>query len=62
MMIPKFGIRVAFLVGAIQGMMGRELEHFTTEWTGKMKISIVHTFHETARRFANGLATNSNEE
>jgi hypothetical protein len=41
--------RIPFPAGAVLGLRGGALEHWTTRWTGNSRYSLVHTFHEYVR-------------
>jgi hypothetical protein len=41
--------RIPFPAGAVLGLRGGALEHWTTRWTGNCRYSLVHTFHEYVR-------------
>jgi hypothetical protein len=47
--LPQLGIRVPLPPGAIAGLRGRELVHFTDKWVGS-RYSIVHFFKDSIRR------------
>ncbi|KAH0551246.1 hypothetical protein GP486_007454 [Trichoglossum hirsutum] len=47
--LPQLGIRVPLPRGAIAGLRGRELVHFTDKWIG-LRYSVVHFFKESIRR------------
>ncbi|KAI9768269.1 MAG: hypothetical protein M1839_004163 [Geoglossum umbratile] len=46
--LPQLGIRVPLAPGAIAGLRGRELVHFTDKWVGS-RYSIVHFFKDSIR-------------
>jgi hypothetical protein len=43
--------RIPFPAGAVLGLRGDALEHWTTRWTGNCRYSLVHTFHEYVRNW-----------
>ncbi|KAI9759490.1 MAG: hypothetical protein M1840_003261 [Geoglossum simile] len=43
--------RVAFPSGAILGLRGGAIEHWTTKWEGSCRYCIVHTIHEYVRKW-----------
>ncbi len=41
--------RILFPAGAVLGLRGGALEHWTTCWSGRCRFSLVHTFHQYVR-------------
>ncbi len=43
--------RIPFPAGAVIGLRGGKLEHWTTRWSGDCRFSLVHVFHEYIHRW-----------